>query len=72
MEEARVLLVDLGTTPGFVTRSRKCLRPVQADPFRPCNEFVDISEGTAPVSALGKITGEFGPNVISSSSLRLP
>jgi len=37
---------------------------VQADPFRPCIEFVDISEGTAPVSALGKITGEFGPNVI--------
>jgi DNA-binding NtrC family response regulator len=74
MEEARVLLFDLGRAPALVNTLKEMLETGAGRPIEALHEFIDISEGAAPVSAFGKITEEFGPSVIfvllSSATLK--
>ena len=74
MEEARVLILELGLVSGLASTLREMLETGAGRPIQALHEFIDISEGAVPVSALGKITGEFGPSVIfvllSSATLK--
>jgi len=74
MEEARVLLLDLGRAPGLVNTLKEMLETGAGRPIQALHELIDISEGADSVSTLGKITGEFGPSVIfvllSSATLK--
>ncbi|HVO84335.1 MAG TPA: sigma 54-interacting transcriptional regulator, partial [Syntrophobacteria bacterium] len=74
MEEARVLLLELGPISELGNTLMEMLETAAGRPIQALHEFIDISEGAAPVSALGKITGKFGPSVIfvlrSSATLK--
>jgi len=64
MEEARVLILELGLVSGLASTLREMLETGAGRPIQALHEFIDTSEGADSVGTLGKITGEFEPSVI--------
>lgn len=64
MEEARVLLLELGPVSGLANTLMEMLETAAGRSIQALHECIDRSEGTDFVSTLGEITGEFGPSVI--------
>lgn len=64
MEDARVLLLELGPVSELASTLMEMLETGASRPIQVLHEIIDLSEGTDSVSTLGEITGEFGPSVI--------
>ncbi|HVO83065.1 MAG TPA: sigma-54 factor interaction domain-containing protein, partial [Syntrophobacteria bacterium] len=64
MEDARVLLLELGPVSELANRLMALLETAVSRPIQVLHEIIDLYEGTDSISTLGEITGEFGPSVV--------